>query len=161
MIVSITIGASEKRSARSRWEPNEYSARLGIDQLVVDRPEDLVSQATTLFAMAKETIAAAMRADGLDPARPGAGDTDAPPLGGRLSNQGGLSPTNGSSNGSGRSGTPATEPQLRLIDKLASSRRLNNGSLEAFCQEATGQGLGGLSKFDASRLITALKGGDR
>ena len=57
--------------------------------------------------------------------------------------------------------TPATEPQLRLIHKLARGRRLNNGSLEAFCQEATGQGLGGLSKFDASRLITALKGGDR
>ena len=28
MIVSIMIGASEKRSARSEYEPNEYSARL-------------------------------------------------------------------------------------------------------------------------------------
>jgi hypothetical protein len=70
MIVSITIGASEKRSARSQFEPNNYSASLTVEQLVVERPEDLLTQASALFSMAKQSIHQAMNADGLDAEAP-------------------------------------------------------------------------------------------
>ena len=190
MIVSISIGASEKRSARSQYEPNEYSARLGIDQLVVERPEDLLTQARTLFVLAKQAISTAMRADGLEVAAPVQGEGTVPQhLGGRLNGNGysgnGSAPIEGADhngrgpsqaapngnghphseptgyNGGGRPKAVATEPQLGLIRKLARSQRLDAKALDEVCRGATGQALDGLSKFDASRVITALKGDDR
>ena len=190
MIVSISIGASEKRSARSQYEPNEYSARLGIDQLVVERPEDLLTQARTLFVLAKQAISTAMRADGLEVAAPVQGEGTVPQhLGGRLNGNGhngnGHGPFEGAGyndrgptqtvpngnghsqsepagyNGNGHTKAVATEPQLGLIRKLARSQRLDAAGIDEVCRGATGFALGELSKFDASRVITALKGDDR
>ena len=152
MIVRLEVCASEKVAARSQYEPNNYSVLVSVDQLTVERPEELVGQAGQLFSRAKEAIRQAMRSDGLD--RPASGIE---------SSSSGLDHDaarhqNGRHNG----GAPqASDKQLRLIQQLARQRRMERDDLEALCHEAVGHPSHQLSKFDASRVITALKGGDR
>ena len=59
MIVKLEVCASEK-VMRSQFEPNLYSVLVCVDQLSIERPEDLVGKADVLFRRAKEAIHNAM-----------------------------------------------------------------------------------------------------
>lgn len=151
MIVRLEVCASEKVAARSQYEPNHYSVLVSVDQLTVERPEDLVGQAGQLFSRAKEAIRQAMRQDGVEVAAPQGLGTN------------GNQPCSGP-NGNGRhdgQAPQASDKQLRLIHQLARQRRMDRDALEALCHEAVGSPTHELSKFDASRVITALKGDGR
>ena len=111
-----------------------------------------------MFAHAKEAIHQAMRQDGLETGHP------APRGNGHDNNSRANGGDNGhaarlASDGQHHSGDPprATEKQLRLIHQIAGQRRMDRDALEALCHEAVGHQSHELSKFDASRVITALK----
>lgn len=123
-----------------------------MEQLSIEHPDEITGQADTLFRRAKEAIENAKRLDG---------------LGGRPSEGGnGHAPqraTEGRNGGAGHRGNAgpaprATEKQLRLIHQLARQRKMERDDLEALCREAVGCASDELSKFDASRVITAMKG---
>ena len=145
MIVRLEVTASEKVAARSQYEPNGYSVLVSVDQLEIGHPDELLAQADTLFRRAKEAIANARKADGLEA---GSASTVAP---GAAHGHG-----NGStSNGHNR--LPATDKQLELIRILARKASLSPDELERLSLEAVGQATAQLDRYEASRLIGALQ----
>ena len=141
MIVRLEVTASEKVAARSQYEPNGYSVLVSVDQLELSHPDELLAQADTLFRRAKEAIANARRADGLE-----AGPAPTPAVG----------HGNGSS-GNGHNRLPATDKQLDLIGILARKAGLSPDELERLSLESVGQATAQLDRFEASRLIGALQ----
>ena len=141
MIVRLEVTASEKVAARSQYEPNGYSVLVSVDQLELSHPDELLAQADTLFRRAKEAIANARKADGLE-----AGS--APTVGNGHGN---------GSNGNGRDRLPATDKQLELIRILARKASLSPDELERFSVESVGQATAQLDRYEASRLIGALQ----
>ncbi|QDU66331.1 hypothetical protein [Engelhardtia mirabilis] len=154
MIVRLEVSASEKISARSQYEPNNYSVLVSVDQLSIEHPDELLGQADILFRRAKEAIDNAKRLDGLDGV-PRQAVAVAATANGRSQPPNRVAAYNGAAGGTPR----ATDKQLQLIHRLAHSKRLDRDGLEELCLEATGHPSHELSKFDASRVITALQGG--
>ena len=142
MIVRLEVTASEKVAARSQYEPNGYSVLVSVDQLELSHPDELLAQADTLFRRAKEAIANARRADGLEP---GSAPTAA-----------GNGHGNGSS-GNGHNRLPVTDKQLELIRILARKASLSPDELERLSLESVGQATAQLDRYEASRLIGALQ----
>lgn len=161
MALTITVRLDEKRSTASQFENRTAGVVIEAAGLELQSPEDILSKADQLWALAQESVARQFGGHG---AAQGPAHASASPERNGFSGNGHRDnghagnghATNGNGKHHGRPQDVATPKQKAFLAKLARERQLGPESIREMALRMTGKDPRVFTKQDMSKFIEAL-----